>query len=120
MAQVNLRIPDDEYELLEMYAKKKNVPITSLFRLIINQSLQEWKNESVLEIFAAGDIGFKKALKYSGLSPVAFLKLVEQSDIEPVFNQQAELRSSEIADTLTKKQLFKDPKYKRKTPPVIK
>lgn len=120
MTQINLRIPDEDYELLEQIAEKQNIPITSLFRTIIHSTFDQWKIEQILILYQEGSIGFKKALKLGNLTPLAFLNKLQEAGIEPPHTEQMELRSAELADTLTKEQLYKDPNYQRKTPPLDK
>ena len=106
MSQVNLRIPKDDYLVLEIIAKKKNIPITSLFREIINSSFNEWKIKNVFDLYANGEIGFKKTMKLSGLSPFQFLDYIEKKGIEPPHSDEMEKRSEKIASKLKKDDLI--------------
>jgi uncharacterized protein (DUF1778 family) len=36
VTQLNLRIPEEDYKILELAAKRENMPITSFFRLVVN------------------------------------------------------------------------------------
>lgn len=117
MSQVNLRIPEEEYYLLELIAKRENLPITSLFRMIINPSFKEWKIKNTFDLYARGEIGFKRAMLLSGLTPYEFLDYLETHEIEPPHTESMERRSAQIADQLSSEQLLGDSNYKRKSRP---
>lgn len=114
MGQVNLRLSQTDFELLELMAKKKNIPVTSLFKLIIDDQLQKWKLESVIELHMKGEISFKKALQYTVLSPYEYIAAMESSELEPITSDVIENKSLEIALSLEKKSIFKSPNFKRK------
>ncbi len=118
MGQVNLRLPESDFSILELLAKKKNIPITSLFKLIIEDSFQKWKLESVIELHMKGEINFKQALKYTGLSPFDYITSMESSFIEPLSSELIETKSLDIALRLEKEDIFISPNYKRKSKPV--
>lgn len=116
MGQINIRIPDDDYYLLEKVAKRKNVPITSLFRLITSDSFNKWKLETVVEMHLRGEVGFKKALALSGLSPFELLHELEKSTTDPLELPTVDARSLEVALGLSAEDVFGKGHYKRKAP----
>ena len=118
MGQINLRIPEEDYKILEFVAKRQNIPITSLFRMIINPTFEKWKIENIIKYYAEGGLRFKDAVKLSRLSFVEFLRKLEETGIEPPQTEEMELASEMIADTLSKDKLLKNPNVKRKTPPL--
>ena len=117
MAQINLRIRVEEYELLELVAKREGTPITSLFKTVISAGFREWKVKQVFDLYSRGEIGFKKTLYLSGFTPFEFMDYVENNEIEPPHSELMEKRCEEIAASLKTEDLFKDPRYKRKITP---
>ena len=115
MSQINLRLPEDDYSLLELIAKRQNIPITTLFRTIINESFDNWKIESLCKLYSQGGIRFKEAAKISGLSLTEFLIALAKAGLDPPHTEEMELASANIVNSLTKEQLFKNPNFKRKT-----
>ena len=115
MHQLNIRISDEDFKILEFIARRENIPITSLFKVIIGPSFEQWKINKIIELHQKGSIHFKEAARLSGLSLIEFLKKIKESGIEPEFTDEMELASERIAETITREKLFKDPNYKRKT-----
>lgn len=120
MGQVNLRLPESDFSLLELLAKKKNIPVTSLFKLIVDESFQKWKLDSVIELHMKGEINFKQALTYTGLSPFDYIASMESSNIESLSSELIEKKSLDIALSLEKESIFKSPNFRRKTKPIDK
>lgn len=117
MGQINLRIPEEDYKILEIVAKKQNIPITSLFRIIINPTFEKWKIETVIQLYSKGALRFKDAVRMSQLSLVEFLNKVKEANIDPPHTEEMELASERIADILSRDKLLKNPNFQRKTPP---
>ncbi len=118
MTQVNIRIAKEDYRILELAAKEKDIPIATLFRSIVHTTFNEWKLNTLLELYKSGQLRFKDAWKLSKLSYLAFINLLAENEIEPPHTELMELNSAKTAKSLTREQILKDPNYKRKTPPL--
>jgi predicted HTH domain antitoxin len=116
MHQLNISITDDEFKILNLIAKEENIPVTSLYKTIVNPTFQQWKIQKIIELHQKGFIHFKEASNIAGLSLIEFLKKIKESGIEPDFIDEMELASEKLAETLTRSKLFKSPNYIRKTP----
>ena len=116
MHQVNIRISEDEFKILELISKKENIPITSLYKSIVGPTFEKWKIAKIIELHQKGFIHFKEAANLSGLSLIEFLNKVKESGIEPEITEEMELASERISETLTRNKLFKSPNFIRKTP----
>lgn len=119
MHQVNIRISEEEFKVLDLISKKENIPITSLFKSIVGPSFENWKIQKIIELHQKGSIHFKEAAALSGLSLIEFLNKIKESGIKPEFTEEMELASERIAETLTRSKLFKNPNFVRKTPEKI-
>ena len=115
MSQINIRIPEEDYKLLELIAKKENMPITSLFKIIINPTFEKWKIDNIITLYQQGGLRFKEAANLSKLSLNEFILLLSKKGVEPPHLEEAELISAKIADKITRKELFKNPNYLRKS-----
>lgn len=113
MPQINLRITEEEYQILEQISKIENIPVTSLFRTIINKSFEEWKINKLFELYSEGKIHFKDIVRLSGLSYSATINLFARSNFEPPHSELAELKSEELSAMLAKETIYKNPKKKR-------
>ena len=65
MPQINLRISDEEYQILEKIAKLENIPMTSLFRTIINKSFEDWKINKLFELYSISNGNYSTDFKES-------------------------------------------------------
>lgn len=115
MPQINLRISDEEYQILDKIAKLENIPMTSLFRTIINKSFEDWKIIKLFELYSQSQIHFKDIVRISGYSFSAVINLFAKSGFEPPYSDLAELRSEELSASLPKDKIYKNPSKKRKT-----
>ena len=115
MPQLNLRITKEEYQILEIIAKMENIPMTSLFRTIVNKSFEEWKINKLFDLYSKNQIHFKDIVRMSGYSFSAVINLFAKSDFEAPYSDLAELRSEELSSLLPKEKIYKDPHRKRKT-----
>ena len=84
------------------------------YPMMKNQTFQssgfEWKLEYLMREYKHGRMGLKKAWKRSTLSLMAFLKLLDENDIDPPHTEIMELKSTEKRQLLTPQLLFKDKK----------
>ena len=114
--QVNIRISEEEYKILDLISKKENIPITSLYKSIVGPTFEKWKIQKIIELHQKGYIHFKEAADFCSLSLIEFLNKIKESGIEPEFTDEMELASEKLAETLTRNKLFKNPNFVRKTP----
>ena len=113
MPQLNLRITEEEYQILEKIAKMENIPMTSLFRTIINKPFEEWKINKLFELYSKSQIHFKDIVRISGYSFSAIINLFANSEFDPPYSNLAELRSEELSALLPKDKIYKNPTKKR-------
>ncbi|MFV2014076.1 MAG: hypothetical protein ACC656_01485 [Candidatus Heimdallarchaeota archaeon] len=101
MAQINLKLTNDEYDLLQYYAEKSNIPTSTALKSIIKEYFDQWKIDYLLKEYCSGRLGFKKAWKMSGLQFNEWLLTLEKSDLELELPEIIEKKSEEIAKGLS-------------------
>lgn len=107
MAQINLKLTSDEYDLLQHYAKKENLPLASALRILINPSFNEWKIDYSVSEYCSGRLGFKKAWQYSALSFNQWLLALEKSECDFQMPELIELQSEKIAQEIDPRDFLK-------------
>ena len=65
MPQINLRITEEEFQILINISKIEKMSIASLFRTIINNLFEEWKINKLFKLYSKGQIHFKDIVKLS-------------------------------------------------------
>lgn len=107
MKQVNIRVSDEEYAILELIANRRGIPVTSMFKSVIYETFDTWKVEELLRLYAEGNISFKKILRLTGWTYGALLHKFAEMDLEPPIIEAAELRAEEIIDNINPSSVLK-------------
>ena len=110
MSQVSIRLLPDDYALVKRWAQQQGLSLAAAFKTITKEAFDEWKLEYLVTEYKHGRMGLKKAWKRSTLSLMAFLKLLDENDVDPPHTEIMELKSTEKRQLLTPQLLFKDKK----------
>jgi len=110
MKQINFRLSDEEYNILEVLSHHLNESIPNLSKKILLENLAEIRIKIALTAYQTHQIGLKKAWKLSGLSFFEFNKLVVEHQIEPPIPEELDDKLIEIALDIKKEDLFKPKK----------
>ena len=120
MSQISFRIPPEDFELVKRWAEQKGTSIAKAFRQITGEAFDKWKLEYLVSQYCDGYIRLKEAWIKSNLPLMAFLKVLDDYDIDPPHTELMELKSEEKARILTHRTLFKNGEMiKRETPEII-
>src|SRR3990172_2911525 len=109
MAQLNIKIDDEDSELLRIVARTEGIPVSALFRIVINRTFDSWRLEKVFELYSQGKIGLKKAATLSKLTLVEFVNKLEELDLEPPHSKEMEEISERLASQVTRERLLRNP-----------
>ena len=107
MTQLNLKLSEEEYEVLKYYSRNENLPLASAFRTIIHEPVDSWRLNFTIQEYCRGKLGFKKAWKMSGVSFNQWLKALEQSGLELEIPEIIEEESEKLAQSLDLKDFLK-------------
>ena len=119
MSQINIRLKDDEYDLIRRWALQRGISITSAFREITNDAISDWKTRYILQEYKDGRIRLKEAWKISQMKIMAFLKLIADNEIEPPHTEIMETKSTERAMQLRPEIVFKQSQTPKRTTPEL-
>jgi predicted HTH domain antitoxin len=75
MKQINFRLTDEEYDLLNLLSVNLNESIPNLSKKILLENLSDIRTKIALKAYQENKIGLKKAWKLSGLSFFEFISL---------------------------------------------
>lgn len=107
MSQISIRLKTEDYELLKLYANKKGLTLASAYKEVTSGALEEWKLHFLCEEYQRGNIRMKEAWVRSGKTLNAFLKVLEDLDIDPPHTEIMELKSELSKGLITRDNLFK-------------
>jgi predicted HTH domain antitoxin len=110
MKQLNFRLSDEEYNILEVLSHHLNESIPNLSKKILLENLAEIRIKIALTAYQENKIGLKKAWKLSGLSFLEFNNLLVEHQIEPPIPEALDDKLIEIALDIKKEDLFKPKK----------
>ena len=117
MSQLSIRITKEEYKLVSIWANQKGLSLAAAYKKITSQAFGQWKEDFLVSQYASGKIRLKEVWKQSGLRLMAFMKLLDEKDINPPHTELMEIKSSEKRQLLKIGIIFKEGiPMKRKTP----
>jgi len=98
--QLNLKLNQENYNILEIIARDQNLKITSLATSIFIGALNQFRIQRALELYQNGEIGLKEAWNLSGLSFIDFLEELKLNEIEPPISKEIDEYTEKIAQEL--------------------
>ena len=107
MRQINFRLSDEEYDILDLLSHHLNESIPNLSKRILLENLADIRIKIALKAYQKNKIGLKKAWKLSGLSFFEFNKLIVENNIEPPIPEELDDKLIEIALDIKQEDLFK-------------
>jgi len=102
MKQINIRLNDEIYEVIDYLARKKNVPKSEIARELMMKSLMDILLPILLIDYQEGKISLKKIIKFTGLSPIEVMRKISTSIDEPPISPEVDHYTSKIADEVLK------------------
>jgi hypothetical protein len=96
MKQINIRVTDEEYKILQLIAQRKNIPVSSVFRLGIHDAFDQWKIEELFKLYSEGQIRFKEIVNLSNWTYAALIKKYAELGYEPPIFNESEMMADEI------------------------
>ena len=107
MKQINFRIDENIYEILELISKQINESIPNISKRIILENIVDVRINIALEAYKQCKIGFKKAWKISGLSFFEFNNLLIKNNIESPISEDLDDKIIETALQINENDIFK-------------
>ncbi len=83
MKQVNLRLSEEEYLIVEEIARILDQSVPALLKELSLKELAHIRKKIALDLYTQNKIGFKRAWKISGLSFYEFQQATITAGIEP-------------------------------------
>ncbi|MBD3227831.1 MAG: ribbon-helix-helix protein, CopG family [Candidatus Lokiarchaeota archaeon] len=102
MAQINIRLKNEIYEVIDFLAQKKNVSKSEIARQLLMKSLNEILLPILLKDYQNGKISLKRIIKFTSLSPIEVMKKISTSIEEPPISPEVDDYTSKIADQVLK------------------
>ena len=102
MTQINIRLNDEIYEVIDYLALKKNVSKSEIVRELMMKSLTDILLPILLNNYQEGKISLKKIIRYTGLTPIEVMRKISTSIDEPPISPEVDDYTSKIADEVLK------------------
>ncbi len=106
MKQVNFRLSDDEYKLVEVMAHLTGKSVPALVKEITTENLHHHALNVAISLYTSGKIGLKQAWKLSGRTFHEFTRELVRRDIEPPITDEMDDKMLAMVDTLRLEDMF--------------
>ena len=106
MKQINFRLTDEEYQLVEELAKFLNKSVPLLLKELGMKEIDAIRLKLALDLYANKKIGLKKAWKLSHIPFIEFLQLLQKNDIEPNISDELDEKMVNLALDLKFDEIF--------------
>ncbi|TFF87570.1 MAG: ribbon-helix-helix protein, CopG family, partial [Promethearchaeota archaeon] len=83
MAQINIRLENEIYEVIDFLAQKKNVSKSEIARQLLMKSLNDILLPILINDYQQGKISLKKIIKFTDLPPIEVMRRISTSIDEP-------------------------------------
>lgn len=101
MTQINIRIEEEEDEILTFLANQKKIPKTAIARELLLDALSQKIVPILLDLYRNGKIGLKKLITLSHLPPQQVLQKIAEAGIEPPISDAIDDYTEEIRKQLS-------------------
>ena len=120
MGQISFKISDADKEFLEWVSQKTAQPVSSIYRNVTLESIQDWKINFLLKEYQSGSLSIKKLLQLANLNFNQITMLFQKYNIEPPVSELIDNYTSKLAEEIDPATIFKDGKVpKRKSSEII-
>jgi len=106
MKQINLRLTEEEFLVVEQISKILNQSVPSLLKELSLKELTHIRKKIALDLYTQKKVGFKRAWKISGLSFYEFQQAVISAGIEPNVPEEMVDEMINLALILRKEDIF--------------
>ncbi|MHA1732675.1 MAG: hypothetical protein ACTSU5_12090 [Promethearchaeota archaeon] len=100
MAQINVRISEEQDEIIEFLAKKKKISKAQVARELIEEGLTSKLLPLLLSDYARGKVGLKKIINLTNLSPGEVMDEIVKAGIEPPIPGDVDDYTRSVTDRL--------------------
>ena len=102
MGQISFKISETEMEFLRWYSEETSNSMSTIYRDITFDTYKKWKITVILQLYAAGKIGFKHLCRMADISFTEGLLLIEENEIEPPIPESVDDYTSKVAKRISK------------------
>ncbi|MHA1299669.1 MAG: UPF0175 family protein [Candidatus Helarchaeota archaeon] len=106
MKQINFRLSDEEYKIVEELAKFLDKSVPALLKELGMKEINSICLKLAIELYRDNRIGLKKAWKLSHLSFIKFLQLLQENNIEPNITDELDEKMVDLALELRLEEIF--------------
>ncbi|MHA1728027.1 MAG: hypothetical protein ACTSWY_04780 [Promethearchaeota archaeon] len=106
MKQINFRLTEDEYEIVDNISKILDKSIPSLLKEIGMKEIEKICPKLALNLYRNNKIGLKKAWKLSRLTFFEFIQLLIENNIEPNIPDELDEKMVDLAQNLKISDIF--------------
>lgn len=106
MKQINFRLTDEEYHIVEDLAKILGKSVPSLLKELGMKEIDTIRLKLALDFYANNKIGLKKAWKLSRLPFIEFLQILQKNNIEPNITDELDEKMINLALDLEFEDIF--------------
>jgi predicted HTH domain antitoxin len=115
MKQINLRLTEAEFLVVEQIAKILNQSVPSLLKELSLKELSHIRKKIALDLYSQKKVGYKRAWKISGLSFYEFQQAVISAGIEPNIPEEVVDEMVNLSLILRKEDIFPEGIFREKS-----
>ena len=102
MTQINIRLKDEIYEVIEFLAQKKKVSKSEIARELLMKGLNDILLPILINDYQKGEISIKKIIKFTDLPPIEVMRKISNSIDDPPISAEVDNYTSKVADEILK------------------
>ncbi|NVM01351.1 MAG: hypothetical protein HWN67_03390 [Candidatus Helarchaeota archaeon] len=106
MKQINFRLSDEEYKLVEELAKVLDKSVPALLKELGMKEINTLRLRLAIDLYSNNKIGLKKAWKLSHLPFIKFLQHLNSKNIEPNITDELDDKMVNLALDLRFNEIF--------------